>query len=49
MTVAVIDGHAEEVEGEPGDGDSGVEPAEPMTADERSEPDITRRKRKKRQ
>lgn len=45
----VIDGHAEEVEGEPGDGDSGVEANEPMTADERSGPDITRRKRKKRQ
>lgn len=54
----VIDGRAEEIEGEAGetggrgeviDGDAGEDPGEPMTAEQRSDPEIVRRKRKKRQ
>jgi hypothetical protein len=49
----VIEGYAEEVDGEPrelGEGESGTgaDPGEPLSAEQRSDPEIQRRKRKKR-
>ena len=49
----MIEGYAEEVDGEPqelGEGESGTggDPGEPLTAEQRSDPEIQRRKRKKR-